>query len=65
MANASTIQMVALDGFRRLYGTKARPEDMPRAWAAIVAEVRDELNEAMDDLRSASLDREIEDEGWR
>ena len=57
MANEHTVQMVALDGFRRLYGVRARPEDMPRAWAAIVAEVRDEMNQAMDDL-----DREIQDD---
>jgi len=41
--NALVIQMLALDGFRRLYGIKARPEDMPRAWAAVVAEVRDDI----------------------
>ena len=43
MANEHTVQMLALDGFRRLYGIKARPEDMPRAWAAVVAEVRDDI----------------------
>jgi hypothetical protein len=57
MMNALTIQLEALDGFRRLYGVNARPEDMPREWTAVVAEVRDCLNEMVDDC-SARMDED-------
>ena len=59
MMNSTTILVEALDGFRRMYGVNARPEDMPRQWAAVVAEVRDCLNEMVDDLdaRMDEIDR--------
>lgn len=50
MANDFTIRAEALAGFRRMYGVNARPEDHPKQWDAIVAEIHDMLNEAMDEL---------------
>ena len=38
--DATALVARALDGFRRLYGVKARPEDCPEAWRAVVAECR-------------------------
>lgn len=48
--NEMTVLAEALDGFRRMYGVNARPEDMPRQWTAVVLEVRACLNEMVDDL---------------
>jgi hypothetical protein len=52
MANDFTILAEALDGFRRMYGVNVRPEDMPREWTAVVMEVRDCLNEMIDDCNA-------------
>ena len=56
MANDFTIRAEALDGFRRMYGVRARPEDHPKQWDAIVAEVRDMLNEMCDDNDANTYD---------
>lgn len=59
MANSMTILTEALDGFRRLYGVNARPEDMPREWTAVVLEVRSCLDEMVDEMdeRMDAIDR--------
>ena len=52
MANDMTILAEALDGFRRMYGVNARPEDMPREWTAVVLEVRSCLDEMVDECNA-------------
>jgi len=42
-AKANEVYEAALAGFRRLYGIAANPEDMPRQWAAVVRECRQDM----------------------
>jgi len=43
-----SVLALALAGFRRLYGIAARPEDMPREWANVVREVRQDLQDSLE-----------------